>query len=106
MSYRGRSQSCYGNLRRVQRAHALRSNHAKRIDESLRVPLAKTSEQWLEEPNRFDVPEVDTPEQASKEEQDRRLEEIRRLEASRSPPTSHSRFRANLTAHRLYGTLH
>lgn len=61
MGYRGRSKGCYGNIRRLQRIHAKRSNRAKRVDESLRAPLAKTPEQWLAQPNRFDIPEVDTP---------------------------------------------
>ena len=61
MSYCGRSEGCYGNKRRLQRIHARRSNRAKKIDESLRAPLAKSSEQWLKQPNRFDIPNVDTP---------------------------------------------
>lgn len=105
MSYRVHSKGSYG-LRRVQRFHNRRSKRAKRIDESLRAPIAKTPAQWLAQPNRFDLPDVDTPKDTvSKEEQDRRLAEIRRLEANRSRG-SHRRFRANLNAHRLYGVTH
>ena len=51
----------YGGIRRLQRVHARRSDRARHIDEGLRAPLAKTPEQWLAKPNRFDVPEVDAP---------------------------------------------
>ena len=61
MSYRGHRESSYGNIRRLQRVHAHRTSRTKRIDESLRAPLAKDSEEWLAQPNRFDVPNVDTP---------------------------------------------
>lgn len=65
MSYRGKSKGCYGNVRKLQRVHAKRSKRAKRIDESLRAPIAKTPEQWLAQPNRFDFPEVDTLKEAN-----------------------------------------
>ena len=61
MSYRGRGGHGYGQIRRAQKFHARRSNRAKRIDEGLRAPLAKSTEQWLAQPNRFDLPNVDTP---------------------------------------------
>ena len=60
MSYRGHSKGNYG-LRRIQRVHNRRSNRAKRIDESLLAPTAKTPEQWIAQPNRYDFPDVDTP---------------------------------------------
>jgi len=102
LSYRGKSKGKYG-LTKIRKVHAQRSNKAKRIDESLRAPIAKTPEQWLAQPNRFDFPDVDTPtDKVSKEEQNRHLEEIRRFEANRSHG-SHRRFRANLNAHKLYG---
>jgi hypothetical protein len=47
MSYHGHREGCYGNVRRLQRVHSRRSNRTKRIDESLRAPLAKSDEQWL-----------------------------------------------------------
>lgn len=106
MGYRGHGGFGYGQTRKAQRFHARRSNRTKRIDESLRAPIAKTAEQWLAQPNRFDLPDVDTPkDKASKEEQDRRLAEIRRFEANRLH-SSHRHLRANLNAHRLYGVTH
>lgn len=67
MSYRVHSKGNYG-LRKVQRVHNRRSNKAKKIDESLRAPTAETPEQWLQQPNRYDFPDVDTPNTVSKEE--------------------------------------
>ena len=61
MSYRGSSKANYGNIRRLQRFHARRSPLARHIDEGLKAPIAKTPEQWLAKPNRFDIPEVDAP---------------------------------------------
>ena len=61
MSYRGKKEGCYGNIRKLQRVHARRSSRARRVDDLLQAPLAKSSEQWLAQPNRFDVPDVDTP---------------------------------------------
>ena len=54
MSYRGSRKGCYGNFRKAQRFHAKRSKRAKLIDEGLRAPLAKSTEQWMAQPNRFD----------------------------------------------------
>jgi hypothetical protein len=51
VSYRGHGGFSYGQIRKAQRVHARRSNRAKRIDESLRAPIAKTPEQWLQQPN-------------------------------------------------------
>lgn len=65
MSYRGKRKSSYG-LSRLKRVHAHRSERAKRVDESLRAPIAKTPEQWLRAPNRFDLPNVDTPKSKKK----------------------------------------
>jgi len=101
LGYRGRSGFGYGATRKAQRLHARRSNRAKRIDESLRAPIAKTPEQWMQQPNRFDFPDVDTPKKGE-DDLERQLE---RHEANRMPH-SHRRFRANLNAHRLYGVTH
>jgi hypothetical protein len=104
LGYRGHSGFGYSQLRKAQRVHARRSNRAKRIDESLHAPIAKTPEQWLAQPNRYDFPDVDTPkDKASKEEQERCLAEIRRFEASRSR-SSHRDFRQRLNMHRYSGT--
>lgn len=56
-----RSGFGYGTIRRAQKFHARRSNRAKLIDEGLRAPIAKNPEQWMQQPNRFDIPDVDTP---------------------------------------------
>lgn len=106
LNYCGHSKGSYG-LRKIQRAHNRRSSRAKQIDESLRAPIAKTPKQWLTQPNRFDFPDVDTPsDKVSKGEQKRRLEEIRRFEATHSGSSNHKRIRANLSAHRLCGVTH
>ncbi len=61
MSYNGKRGSGYGNqIRRARRVQARRSPHAKAIDEGLKAPIAKNVDQWLNQPNRFDLPNVDT----------------------------------------------
>lgn len=60
MSYRGKSKSNYG-IRKAHRIHARRTPMAKHIDERLKAPTAKSFEQWNAPPNRFDLPNVDTP---------------------------------------------
>jgi hypothetical protein len=63
LSYRGnRKGSGYG-IRKAQRIHARRSSRAKKVDEGLKAPLAGSFEQWNAQPNRFDLPNVDTPKQ-------------------------------------------
>jgi hypothetical protein len=47
--------------KKLQRFHARRSLNAQKIDEGLKAPRAKTAEQWLSHPNRYDIPNVDTP---------------------------------------------
>jgi hypothetical protein len=102
LSYRGHSKGNY-SLQKIQRAHSRRSNRAKCIDESLRAPIAKTPEQWLTQPNRFDFPNVDTPkDMVSKEEQERRLAEIKRFEATHSS-NSHGKIRHRLNMHKNSG---
>ena len=60
MSYNGRSGSGYGNqIRRARRVQARRSDHAKAIDRHLKAPKARSVEEWLSAPNRFDLPTVD-----------------------------------------------
>jgi hypothetical protein len=60
LSYRGSKKGNYG-IRKAKRIHARRSSMAKHIDERLKAPTAKSFEQWNEQPNRFDLPNVDTP---------------------------------------------
>lgn len=61
MSYRGRSGSGYGSqIRHARRVQARRSDHAKAIDRSLKAPMAMNVDVWLNAPNRFDLPNVDT----------------------------------------------
>lgn len=93
MSYRGHAKGSYG-IRKLQRIHARRSSRAKHIDEALKAPLAKSPKQWLAQPNRFDLPDVDTP---KKQEQDKPFE----------PRTlSHSEIQQRLNYHRFYGVTH
>lgn len=105
MSYRGHSKGNYG-LRKVQRVHNRRTTRAKRIDEGLRAPTAKTPEQWLQQPNRYDYLDVDTPnDKASKAKQKRRLEEIRSFEDAHSP-SRHGNVRQRLNIHKVLGVTH
>ena len=60
LSYRGKSKGNY-SVRKAKRIHAKRSPMAKHIDERLKAPTAKSFEQWNAQPNRFDLPNVDTP---------------------------------------------
>ena len=69
MSYRGRSEGCYGRTRHFQRGHANRNS------------------------------------KVSKAEQEQRWKEINNYEFNH-PSSSHSRLRANLTAHKLCGNTH
>jgi hypothetical protein len=59
-SYRQRPRSIYGpwTPRGIQ---ANRSQHAKSIDNALSAPIAKTTEQWMAHPNRYDLSGVDIP---------------------------------------------
>jgi hypothetical protein len=47
-------------LRRAKRVQAKRSGWAKHIDSKLKAPKARSVDQWLTAPNRFDLPNVDT----------------------------------------------
>ncbi|MDD5551423.1 MAG: hypothetical protein PHS34_09200 [Candidatus Omnitrophica bacterium] len=59
--YPSRSKgSNYGN-RSVRSFQASRSSRAIGVDAVKRAPIAKTHEQWLSAPNRFDLSEVDLP---------------------------------------------
>jgi hypothetical protein len=67
MSYRGRKQGSYGSqIRRAKRVQARRSAHAKAVDAGLTAPKAKSVEQWLSAPNRYDIPDIDTPKKSSR----------------------------------------
>jgi hypothetical protein len=79
----------------AQKFHARRSTKAKRIDEGLRAPLAKSTKQWLNQPNRFDLPDVDTPKQAQ--------ETSRTIEPQR---LTHSQIKQRLSHHRRMGVTH
>lgn len=101
MSYRGRQKVSYG-IRRLQRIHARRSSRARKVDESLKAPLAKSPEQWLAQPNRFDVLGVDTLKQSAKQEEKRQENAM----AFETKPLSHSQIRQRLAMHKLYGETH
>jgi len=100
LSYRGHSKGSYG-IRRLQRFHARRSNRAKQIDESLRAPIAKTPEQWMQQPNRFDTPDVDTPKQSTKQEE-KHQETARIFEPK---PLTHSQIKVVLHSCDIFGSL-
>jgi hypothetical protein len=94
LSYRGHVKGSYG-IRKLQRFHARRSNRAKRIDEGLRAPIAKTPEQWMQQPNRFDIPDVDTPKQSTKQ-QEKQEETARTFEPK---PLTHNQIKQRLPMH-------
>lgn len=67
MSYRGKSKSSYGNHRSGRTVAGVQNNRsfrAKITDAGLKAPIAKSIEQWMDAPNRFDLPEVDEPKEA------------------------------------------
>lgn len=39
---------------------------AKQIDEKLKAPFARSTTQWLNQPNRYDIPTIDTPKKQTK----------------------------------------
>lgn len=65
MSYRGRSKGSYNQRstsgRTISGVQFNRSSHAKAIDAALKAPFAKTDDQWMDNPSRYDWPNVDTP---------------------------------------------
>ncbi len=61
MNYRSKPKGSYGSqIRRARKVQANRSDHAKAIDRSLKAPKARSVDEWLSAPNRFDLPTVDT----------------------------------------------
>jgi len=44
----------------------VRSAHAVNVDRALKAPVAKSTEQWYKQPNRYDLPGVDSPEDKTK----------------------------------------
>lgn len=62
MGYKGRKHgSNYSVNRSVRSVQAARSLKAQNMDTRLRAPLAKTAEQWKNNPNHFDLNGIDTP---------------------------------------------
>jgi len=60
LSYPARNKgSNYGSIRKAKRVQAKRSSWAKHIDECLKAPMAKSPEEWMANPNRLDLPNVD-----------------------------------------------
>lgn len=49
-----------GNIRKAKRVQARRSDWAKHIDSKLKAPKARSVDEWLSAPNRFDLPNIDT----------------------------------------------
>jgi hypothetical protein len=62
LSYREhRTYGSYGaNIRRAKHVQAKRSDWAKYIDSKLKAPKARSVDEWLSAPNRFDLPNVDS----------------------------------------------
>ncbi len=103
MSYRGKSKGSYGSFRQAQKIHARRSSKAKRIDEGLRAPLAKSPSEWMEQPNRLDLQEIDVPKQQEHEERKRQETEDFYPEPK---PITHRSVQHGLAVHRLCGATH
>jgi hypothetical protein len=63
LSYRGKSKGSYGNRsgRTISGVQHARSSRAKSLDAVLKAPLAKTDEQWMNNPSHYDWPNVDMP---------------------------------------------
>lgn len=62
MGYRGHAKDSYANATgRVKLVRFRRSQMAREIGESLDAPRARTENQWLRQPNKFDIPNIDTP---------------------------------------------
>jgi hypothetical protein len=64
LSYKGNSKSNYGSQRHnrsIQSVQNARSSHARNLDSHFKAKLAKSPEQWMNYPSRFDLPEVDAP---------------------------------------------
>lgn len=72
MSYRGKKKGSYGNRskRSVKSVQASRSKRARSIDAALKAPIAKTKEQWIQNPNRFDWPHIDDPRSKAQKKHD------------------------------------
>ena len=103
MSYRERRpHGFYGGIRKAQRIHARRSPTARHVDERLKAPLAKSFEQWQAQPNRFDLPDVDTPKQTETKLEGNHQETVK----FEPKPLSHSQIKQRLAIHRLYGNTH
>jgi len=67
LNYRGKSKSSYGNHRSGRSVAGVQNNRsfrAKITDAGLKAPIAKSIEQWMDAPNRFDLPEVDNPKES------------------------------------------
>jgi len=48
-------------LKSAAKIHQMRSRQARSTDEAMRAPIAGDINQWLAEPNRYDLPGVDYP---------------------------------------------
>jgi hypothetical protein len=62
LSYREHRQGHVygGSIRRAKRVQAKRSDWAKHIDSNLKAPKARSVDEWLSVPTRFDLPNIDT----------------------------------------------
>jgi hypothetical protein len=60
LGYRERRHYGGSKMRRAKKVQAKRSAWAKHVDEGLKAPQAETVDEWLDAPNRLDLPNVDT----------------------------------------------
>jgi hypothetical protein len=63
--YQGKKKGSYGGQSRSNRSiysvQAARSSRSKALDSAFKAPLAKTDEQWMNDPSHYDWPNIDTP---------------------------------------------
>jgi len=62
----GKVRPITGRSRRRFRVKLTRSAHALAVDRSLKAKTAKSPEQWYKQPNRYDLPGVDSPQDKAK----------------------------------------
>lgn len=88
MSYRGKSKSSYGNHRSGRTVAGVQNNRsfrAKITDAGLKAPIAKSIVQWMDAPNRFDLPEVDDQKESLSAKQIEELKDAIKDEKAAGP---------------------
>lgn len=90
MSYKARGGSGYGNFHRARNFHASRNTRSRSMDEKFTAKAAPSEEAWLRNPNKWDLPTVDTP--LSSEEMRMRSAIIRQRAILESSPYSTTKY--------------